>query len=55
MIVWIMSVEQLVEWELIGETEVLRENRLQWNFVHYKSHVTWSEIETGLPQWEASG
>jgi hypothetical protein len=54
MIVRLMSVEQLVEWELVGETEVLWENLLQWHFVHHKSHVTWSEIEAGLPQWEAS-
>jgi hypothetical protein len=29
-----MSVEQLVEWELAGETEVLWENLLQYHFVH---------------------
>jgi hypothetical protein len=26
-----MSVEQTVEWELVGETEVLGENILQWH------------------------
>jgi hypothetical protein len=31
-----MSVEQSVEWELAGETEVLGEN----HFVHHKSNMT---------------
>jgi hypothetical protein len=53
MIVWLMSVEQLVEWEWVGETEILRENRLKWHYVHHKFHVFWSEIEAGLSQWEA--
>jgi hypothetical protein len=38
-----MNVEQLVKWELPGETEVLREN----HFVSHKSHMTWPGIETG--------
>jgi hypothetical protein len=33
-------VEQLVEWRLWGETEVLRENLPQRHFVHHKSHMT---------------
>jgi hypothetical protein len=35
-----MIVEQLVEWRLAGETEVLGENLLQRHFVHHKSHMT---------------
>jgi hypothetical protein len=34
-----MSVEQLVEWELAGRTEILRENLPQCHFVDYKSHT----------------
>jgi hypothetical protein len=42
-----MSVEQSVEWELAGETEVLRENLSQCHFVHHKSHMTWTGLEPG--------
>jgi hypothetical protein len=41
-------VEQLVEWRLEGETEVLGENLPQRHFVHHKSHMT----KPGLPGWE---
>jgi hypothetical protein len=32
--------EDLVEWRLVGETEVLGENLAQRHFVHHKSHLT---------------
>jgi hypothetical protein len=48
-----VTVEQLVEWRLAGETEVLGENLPQGNFVHHKSHMTRSELELGPPRWEA--
>jgi hypothetical protein len=49
-----VTVEQLVEWRLAGETDVLRENLPQYHFVHHKSHMTWSGLEPEPPQWEAS-
>jgi hypothetical protein len=36
----VMSVEQSVEQELAGETEVLRENLPQCHFVNHKFHMT---------------
>jgi hypothetical protein len=36
-----MSVEQSVEWELAGETEVLGENLPHCTFVDHKCHMTW--------------
>jgi hypothetical protein len=48
-----MSVEQLVERELAGETEVLRKILPQCRFVHHKSHMTSPGLEHGPPQWEA--
>jgi hypothetical protein len=47
------NVEQSVEWELAGETEVLGENVPQCHFVHQKSHMTWPGLEPGPPRWEA--
>jgi hypothetical protein len=37
-----MIVEQLVEWRLAGETEVLGENLPQRHFVHHKT-PTWPD------------
>jgi hypothetical protein len=48
-----MTVEQSVECELAGETEVLGKNLPQCHFVHHKSHMTPSGLEPELPQWEA--
>jgi hypothetical protein len=47
-------VEQLVEWRLAGETEVLGENLHQRHFVHHKSHLTRPGREHGPARWEAS-
>jgi hypothetical protein len=50
----IMMLENLVEWRLAGETELLGENQPQCHFVHHKSHLTRPGLEPGPPQWEAS-
>jgi hypothetical protein len=41
--------EHLVEWEFVEETEVLEESFPSFNYVHHKSHITWSEIEPRPP------
>jgi hypothetical protein len=48
-----MIVEQSVEWELAGETEVLGEDLPQCRFVHHKTDMTWPGLELESPQWEA--
>jgi hypothetical protein len=48
-----MNMEQLVEWELAGETEVLGENLSQCHFLHQKFHITWPGIEPGPPWWDS--
>jgi hypothetical protein len=45
-----MNVEQSVEWESAGETEVLGENQGQCHFVHHKSHMIWPGLEPGPPR-----
>jgi hypothetical protein len=47
-----MSVEQSMESELAGETEVLGENLHQRHFAHHKSHMTRPGLEPGQPRWE---
>jgi hypothetical protein len=47
-----MSVEQSVEWEVAGETEVVGETLSQYYFVHHKFHMTWPGLEPGPPWLE---
>jgi hypothetical protein len=43
-----VTVEQLVEWKLAGETEELGENLPQRHFVYHKSHISRPGFESGL-------
>jgi hypothetical protein len=47
-----MSVEQSVEWDFVGETEALGEKLPQWHFVEQKFQMTWPELEPSPPRWE---
>jgi hypothetical protein len=47
----IVRMENLAEWRLAGETELL-ENLPQRHFVHQKFHMTWPGLEPGPPRWE---
>jgi hypothetical protein len=47
-----MNVEQSVEWELAGGTEVLGEKLPQSNFIHHKSHMTWPGFEHRRRGWK---
>jgi hypothetical protein len=49
----IMKMENLVEWWLAGETEVLGEHQPQRHFVHHKSQLTITGLEPEPPRWEA--
>jgi hypothetical protein len=50
-IVGLIDVEQLVEWELAGETEVPGENTPLVCFVNHKIYMTW--LKPGPPRWES--
>jgi hypothetical protein len=47
---WLMSLVQLVEWELAREVEILGETPPLVLTAHDKSHMIWIEIEPGPPQ-----
>jgi hypothetical protein len=48
----VMMMENLVEWRLAGETEVLGENLPQCHFVHHKSHLPDPGSNPGRRGWK---
>jgi hypothetical protein len=44
----IMMMENLVEWRLAGETEILGESQPQRHFVHHKSHLSRPRINKNI-------
>jgi hypothetical protein len=50
---WLMNMEQSMEWELAGGTEVLKVNLPCCRCVRHNSHKTWPGIKLWQPQWEA--
>jgi hypothetical protein len=50
MIWWLINMQQLVECELVGETEILKQNTS--HFVHHISYMTSSGIELTPLRWE---
>jgi hypothetical protein len=53
MIGWLMNMEQLAEWGLAGNTEVLGGNPPKYHIVHHESHTKWPDVEHGPPWGEA--
>jgi hypothetical protein len=49
-----IMLENLVEWRLAVETEVLEENPPQRHFMYRKSHLNRPALEPEPPRWEAS-
>lgn len=50
----LIDTEELVEWELAGDIEVLEGNLPQCHFVQHKSHMTWPGTEPGTSGWKAN-
>jgi hypothetical protein len=46
-------VEQLVKYELEGETKVRGKDPSHFHFIHHTFYMNWPGIELGPPHWEA--